>query len=670
MKSTASSQILSLPPSRAVALKLGGYRPCLEIGSGGMATVYIARELEHSGLQRTVALKVMHDHLSRTDRFKKRFLDEARLLSRLSHPFVCRVFSYGEDDGRPFMAMEYLVGEPLSRVLRTIKNQTHELNSGDRARLFGRVIADIAEGLHSAHETRDNEGQLLGVIHRDVSPQNLFMMYDGTVRILDFGIAWYKDRYVNTATTSRLVGKLPYMAPEQVRGNEYDRRVDVWALGVILWELVTLVRLFRRDTEVQTMEAVCFEPIPFIGEVSEGIPPGFDHIVARALQRDPDKRYQTARELAHDLEMWLARNGQPVTHGDMSQVLDALFPGSEQERRRWADVPPHSGNARRVPQVDFASEALAAFDTDTSSLELLPRAPRVEDLTSSEFIPPQVLRDDAERATLAKAVYDVTNEDLLSNPPSTNASPVAVSVRKHDPVPASQAVAKHRWQVGSASIGLGVGLLLGVIILGTPSHPSENAAAIVALARPPEATTPIDIVRGAATNSAPRSEAWPYDNPAASATEARTPEINRASSTEVVEPSSLTPTGPSNSGPSNSGVGDGSSAAAPSSAPARREFALPNATLVASPAAQVSTKVATSPVKPAAAATSTGDVLIVSPTRGTSVYIGSRLLGQTPLRTRLPTGATRLSVQQTPAGPRTTLQANITPDRLNVISAR
>jgi serine/threonine protein kinase len=626
LKSPASSQVLSLPPSRAVALELGGYRPCLEIGSGGMATVYIARELEKSGLERTVALKVMHDHLSRTGQFKQRFLDEARLLSRLSHPFVCRVLGYGEDNERPFMAMEYLVGEPLSRVLRTLKNPAHGLTCADRARLFGRVIADIAEGLHSAHETRDNAGQLLGVIHRDVSHQNLFMMYDGTVRILDFGIAWYKDRYVNTATTSRLVGKLPYMAPEQVRGNEYDRRADIWALGVILWELVSSDRLFRRDTEVQTMEAVCFAPIPFIGEVAEGIAPGFDHIVARALQRDPEQRYQTARELAHDLEVWLTRTGQPVTRADLSRVLSDFFPGSEQERRRWAELSPPSHPNRRIPQVDFAKEALAAFGPDTSSLELLPRLPREAEIMSAEFIPPQVLRSAATYEVVQlKPTYDVESDDLLSNPPSTNASPVAVSVRE-EPIPISRATWKRRWQIGTASLGLSLGVLIGVTVLSEQSTTDTGPVAIV----------PLSI---------------PHAEPASAVTESR-PSASVAR--QAGEPSFVQPFASATEVHSTSSADSNATAVAPS------------------PSAQKPPKVEPgAPPKPTPQApTNTGDVLIVSPTRGANVYLGSRLLGQTPLRTRLPVGVARLSVQLAPDGPRTAVQTTVTADRLNVVSAK
>ena len=625
-----------------------------------MATVYVARELEQSGLQRTVALKVMHEHLSRTERYRKRFLDEARILSRLSHPFVCRVFSYGEDDERPYMAMEYLVGEPLSRVLRAVKHQAQNLSPADRAALFGRVIADLAEGVHAAHETRDSEGQLLGVIHRDVSPQNLFMMYDGTVRILDFGIAWYRDRYVQTATTSRLIGKLPYMAPEQVQGADYDRRVDIWALGVVLWELVTLERLFRRETEVQTMEAVCFEPIPFIGEVVEGIAAGFDNIMARALQRDPDKRYQTAREFAHDLEVWLAHSGQTVTHADLSRVLSGLLPGSEQERRRWADAPPHSGGKRQIPQVDFVSEALAALDVDTPSLSLPQRMVREQDLVSSEFTPPPQfarrgsVNDDANRE---KATHEVERADLFSTPPPTNASPVAISVREPAAETTREPESQRPWRIGRASAGLTIGLLIGVSFWGRRSL--ENAEDYIPLAMPLAAA-----VSSAVLPESPADVNSSFVEPFVGSV--NTNPLGAPSSTKII------PEAPSNQ-PMVAGPAATSTKAAPAVQASARaaDSRAPKASSQTSTSRNSPQGVVTTPTpneKPPALGN--GDVLIVSTTPGLNVYLGSRFIGQTPLRTRLPVGTAELSVQVSAQGPRTLVRANVAAGRLNIVSLK
>lgn len=689
MSNLASSQPLSLPPSRRVTLKLGSYRPCLEIGSGGMATVYLAREASEAGLQRMVALKVMHDHLSRTDRYKKRFLDEARILSRLAHPYVCRVFGYGEEDGRPFMAMEYLIGEPLSRMVRAVKHRGANLRSADRARIFARVIADIAEGIHAAHETRDGQGRLLGVVHRDVSPQNLFVLYDGTVRILDFGIAWYRDRYVQTATTSRLIGKLPYMAPEQIQGTPYDRRVDVWALGVVLWELITLERLFRRETEVRTMDAVCSEPILPLSEVIEGVPPGLDPIMARVLERDPERRYQTARELSHDLELWLSKTGQPVTHADLGRVLGELFPGSEHERRRWAEVvEPNTAAPQFIPQIDFASEALGMLEISQPSLSLPMRLPREEDLISTEYTPPP----EYNRIRHATAEYDASSligeesietEDWapISAPPETNASPVAISVREPAPNgPVSAATGRHWWSTAVPALALVFGVAVGGKYSASVSG-SDAEVASVAAAAPARETE----VRAAAPHAATIEPAAPNvqrptpipGDPAGEVTafgfgrEAeRSLVISGAAAPELAVRAATADADP----PPRPAV-----PAAPSAASARRPAA-PALLSVAAPDtdSRPSTTAAglASPAngtESAAAGTAplgSGDVLVVTATPGMNVYLGEKLIGQTPLRTRLPVGVAHLSVQVRAGGNRTPITAAISPGRLNIVSLR
>lgn len=664
-----------------------------------MATVYLAQESGETGLQRTVALKVMHDHLSRTDRYKKRFLDEARILSRLAHPYVCKVFGYGEENGRPFMAMEYLIGEPLSRVVRAVKHRGANIRNGERARIFARVIADIAEGIHAAHETRDGQGRLLGVVHRDVSPQNLFVLYDGTVRILDFGIAWYRDRYVQTATTSRLIGKLPYMAPEQIQGAAYDRRVDVWALGVVLWELITLERLFRRETEVRTMDAVCSEQILPLSEVIEGIDPGLDPIMARVLERDPERRYQTARDLSHDLELWLSKTGQPVTHGDLGRVLGELFPGSEHERRRWAEVAePNTGAPQFVPQIDFASEALGMIELSQPSLSLPMRLPREEDLVSTEYTPPPEYK----RIRQTTAEYDASNliveesietlePEPISASPETNASPVAISVREPAPnAAASPAERRRTWGVAIPALALVFGVAVGgkyTSLSGDDADLELETAAAAAPMAPPVALAATQVdradVNGASAMLPSDLSAFGFERglersvyvepiapakPEAPAVAEKTvgeppaapvPNVAQAAPVSVVQAQPI----------------DVNRAVVPP-APARRvtpsaataaAAAAPNPTVVSPEVSQVN---ATGSPTPASGALGSGDVLVVTATPGLNVYLGDKLIGQTPLRTRLPAGTAHLSVQGSAQGKRTPVTATITPGRLNIVSLR
>jgi len=248
------------------------------------------------------------------------FFDEASIASRIDHPNVCTVFDFGEIDGTRYIAMEYIVGETLGHVLRRLGREGRHIPVA----YASRIVADVAEGLHAAHELHGKDGELLGVIHRDVSPQNVFLAFDGTVRIVDFGIARAADRMHQTKT-GVLKGKLSYMPPEQLRRTELDRRADVWALGVVFWELLTGRRLFKRDSEVDTMLAVERERIPKPSELRRGGPAEVDRIVMRALERERDDRYPTARALARDvrgknqddceIERRIERDGLQCGHG-------------------------------------------------------------------------------------------------------------------------------------------------------------------------------------------------------------------------------------------------------------------------------------------------------------------------------------------------------------------
>ncbi len=336
MNTEHPNRFMSIPPVRPVSIAVGEYEPCFEIGSGGMASVFIARSDTASGRPRVVALKVMHEHLARQTQFRSRFLDEAHVNALIDHPAICRVFEHGDLDSRPYLAMEYLVGEPLSRVWQAMRHRSDAVTLERRTRILARIIADVADGLHAAHETRDESGLPLGIVHRDVTPQNLFVLYDASVRVLDFGIAKHRDREFDTQTTGRLLGKLPYMAPEQIHDEHYDRRVDVWALATVFWELLALHRLFKRDTEVLTVRAVCADPIPNILGVVPSLPTELATILDKALKRDPAARYQTAAEFRDAITGWLERSGGRVEDSEVVAFVNRLFPGSYQERQAWA----------------------------------------------------------------------------------------------------------------------------------------------------------------------------------------------------------------------------------------------------------------------------------------------------------------------------------------------
>ena len=326
----------SRAPKEVELTQVGRYRLCYELASGGMATVYLARIDGPHGFEKLVALKRIHPHLVSERRYVEMFLDEARIASGITHPNVCTVFDFGESGGEYFLTMEYLVGEPLARVFRRVTASAEQRESPLLPFKMARIIEEACEGLHAAHESKDANGELLNVVHRDVSPRNLFMTYSGVIQVVDFGIASARQRAHRTAT-GHLKGTMPYTAPEQISGGTVDRRVDIWGLGVVLWELLTFDRLFRRETEVETMYAVLVGDIPAPSERRPDIPPELDGIVMKALQRDPNERWQTAREMGQALHAFASKQAEHVGAAELSSWMNELFPQGEASRREIMD---------------------------------------------------------------------------------------------------------------------------------------------------------------------------------------------------------------------------------------------------------------------------------------------------------------------------------------------
>jgi serine/threonine-protein kinase len=327
----------SIVPARAAPEKIGRYELCFELASGGMASVYLARAGGAPGFQKLVALKRIHAHLAKEKEYVEMFLDEARIASRITHANVCSVFDFGEADGEYFIAMEYLVGEPLSRVHRRVVANADQRSSLLLPSRMARIIAQACEGLHAAHELNDADGRSLNVVHRDVSAENLFVTYDGDTQVVDFGIAHARQR-VHHTEAGQVKGTFPYMAPEQMTAAVVDRRVDVWALGAVLWELLTLRRLFLRDTDVNTMYAVLSGEIRPPSEYRSDVPPKLDEIVLKALQRNPDERWQSAREMGKALRRFLAKQEDLVGPAEIAEWMAELFPNGEARKHHLMEI--------------------------------------------------------------------------------------------------------------------------------------------------------------------------------------------------------------------------------------------------------------------------------------------------------------------------------------------
>ncbi len=301
--------------------QFGRYELLLKLAAGGMATLYLGRIDGPQNFQKTVVIKMIHEHLSDNESFSQMFMDEARISALIHHPNVVQIFDMGVISDTYYIAMEYVHGQDLNQALRAIGR------AQDRHfpwPIACRIVADAAAGLHSAHETCGLDGQSLGLVHRDVSPQNILISYDGHVKVVDFGVAYAADK-LNQTAAGTLKGKLAYMSPEQCEGKTLDRRADVFALGIILWESVCMKRLFREETEAATIMRVLAADVPPPSRIREGIPPDLEGIIQKALAKDPSARYQTAEDLQRAIERFLAVSDHLTGRSEVAELMKRLF---------------------------------------------------------------------------------------------------------------------------------------------------------------------------------------------------------------------------------------------------------------------------------------------------------------------------------------------------------
>ncbi|MFW5878312.1 MAG: serine/threonine protein kinase, partial [Myxococcota bacterium] len=301
--------------------QLGKYRLLKKLASGGMGEIWLARQQGLAGFDRLAVVKKILEHLSKSRKFVEMFLDEARLAAQLSHPHIVQIFDLGKDGDIYYIAMEYVHGENLRMVNRTASR------SGRPAPppIVARVISQACEALHYAHTRTDDTGTPLGIVHRDVSPQNLLLSYEGQIKVVDFGIAKAVGRMTETKTGD-LKGKTVYMSPEQIRGGVIDARTDVFAMGIVLWELVTGRRLYNQETDFLVMQAICDEPPPSPREVRRDVPEELEEVVLTALQKKPQDRFQSANEMHMALERYLQRNAHIVSSTHLAKFMRDLFP--------------------------------------------------------------------------------------------------------------------------------------------------------------------------------------------------------------------------------------------------------------------------------------------------------------------------------------------------------
>jgi len=297
---------------------IGKYRIIAELGRGGMAHVYLAYLSGPSDFNKLVVLKLLRPMFANDPELRGMFFDEARLAARLAHPNVVQTYEVGSDGDDHFLTMEYLEGQSLSAIRRA--EWAHPMSIA----LHLRILADVCAGLEYAHELTDFDGTPLKMVHRDVSPNNIFVTYDGQVKLLDFGLA--KAAWNSIRTQSGVIrGTMGYISPEQILATGVDRRADIFAVGVLLWEAVTRVRMWQGMKDVAIMQAILDGAIPTPRSVNPSVPVALERICMKALARRREDRYSTASELQAEIEEFAEQFSPHVGVRDSGRFVAELF---------------------------------------------------------------------------------------------------------------------------------------------------------------------------------------------------------------------------------------------------------------------------------------------------------------------------------------------------------
>ncbi|MFL5349089.1 MAG: protein kinase domain-containing protein [Hyalangium sp.] len=344
---TATQPAIPLTQPVTPLRRFGKYVLIRKLAEGGMAEIFLAKQLGAEGFERDVVIKCMLDHFTQHREFVSMFLDEARLAARLHHPNIVQITDLGVADSRYFICMEYLAGEDLEAVFAA----TQSTGQGVPIPIAARIILSVLEGLEFAHGYQE-QGRSVELVHRDISPSNIFVTYQGTVKVLDFGIAKASSRMTQTQP-GLLKGKWGYMSPEQARGEQQlDARSDLFSLGVTFHELLTARRVFERDTELGVLLALMDQPIPPPSAHRPDVPPALDRIVMKALERHREDRYANAAEMRADLEEFLRGTASIPGVSQLAQYLQGVFGAADVERKTKIPSLSELGVSTLLPQQE------------------------------------------------------------------------------------------------------------------------------------------------------------------------------------------------------------------------------------------------------------------------------------------------------------------------------
>ncbi len=428
-----------------------------------MAEVQLALQRGPAGFEKLVVVKLVHANLATQKTFVDMLLDEARVAALVKHPNVVDIYDLGEADGRYFIAMEYLEGEPLLAVLRAGR-EGKRLDPQSTARL----VADTAEGLDAAHELRSMGGDPIELVHHDVSLGNIVVLYNGQVKLVDFGVAKASQ---STTGPTKIQGKFSYMAPEKLKGGSGDRRSDIWSLGCVLWEALTLRRLFKGGNDADTMKQVLEQTIPTPSSVNGDVLVDFDPIVMKTLERDPEKRYATAKSLAQDLEEVLRKQGYGGRNDQIARYMQATFESHITARKKLLQEVSSKGRASAAVLEAAFSESAAPAITTSSEFSIAFKGPPTP---IAEGTPSRPLSRPIQVPALDNEVTMIDAPPLGDDAAaSLDAEPVSVS---EDIAPASGRNKRLYLGLGALAAVLVLVIVTAVVIASGKSKPESNGS--------------------------------------------------------------------------------------------------------------------------------------------------------------------------------------------------
>jgi serine/threonine-protein kinase len=383
----------SVKPGTLVGEQLGSYHLLALLALGGTAEIYLARIGGEAGFEKHVVVKCLLDHLADDSEFVRMFLDEARLGAQLDHSNIVHTLGLGEQRGRYYMVMEYLAGMSLAQLARKVQDRVHGgLLPPDLSLL---LTVQACSGLDYAHKRVSEDGRALRLVHRDISPQNLVVSFEGVLKIVDFGIAKAEVRETHTKNGT-IKGKFAYMSPEQCLGKAIDHRTDIFALGTTLHELLTGRRLFKRQSTYETYQAIVSGKVPLPSSINSALDPELDRVVMEALAYEPGQRYPNAGTFGEAILAYLHRRGKTVSSGDLSEYIELYFgPELEEHAQRMRElVSGRTTSARGLvwdPEDVAEARSLASTPVRATAEERL-REPNVSEPTEVEG-PPAVEAD-------------------------------------------------------------------------------------------------------------------------------------------------------------------------------------------------------------------------------------------------------------------------------------